>query len=202
MIRCPRSVCPNIPQQKTHTHTRGYVLQAESGFIWPDSLRTRNSFSCKSSSRMFLRFRNERPTRQFLSFAMKRVSLSFSLYFVSRSTRTNFRIAFSVETRFGSNVTRFAIRDVEGERGQNQAEMEWKKTGGESKEGETGKERGRRYKNKAEMVIDCVGTCTITGGWSHVPIRAKQPICLAQWKRRCCGLDLITRGCLWQRAER
>lgn len=108
MIRCPRSVCPNIPQQKTHTHTRGYVLQAESGFIWPDSLRTRNSFSCKSSSRMFLRFRNERPTRQFLSFAMKRVSLSLSFYFVS--TRTNFRIAFSVETRFGSNVTRFAIR--------------------------------------------------------------------------------------------
>lgn len=37
-------------------------------------------------------------------------------------------------------MTRFAIRDVEGERGQNQAEMEWKKTGGESKEGETGKE--------------------------------------------------------------
>lgn len=68
----------------THTHARGYVLQAESGFIWPDSLRTRNSFSCKSSSRMFLRFRNERPTRQFLSFAMKRVSLSLSLYFVSR----------------------------------------------------------------------------------------------------------------------
>lgn len=72
------------------------------------------------------------------------ISLSLSLYFVSRSTRTNFRIAFSVETRFGSNVTRFAIRDVEGERGQNQAEMEWKKTGGESKEGETGKERGGR----------------------------------------------------------
>lgn len=39
---------------------------------------------------------------------------------------------------------RFEDRDVEGERGQNQAEMEWKKTGGESKEGETGKERGRR----------------------------------------------------------
>lgn len=38
------------------------------------------------------------------------ISLSLSLYFVSRSTRTNFRIAFSVETRFGSNVTRFAIR--------------------------------------------------------------------------------------------
>lgn len=53
---------------------------------------------------------SERKTRQFLSFAMKRVSLSLSLYFVSRSTRTNFRIAFSVETRFGSNVTRFAIR--------------------------------------------------------------------------------------------
>lgn len=87
--------------------------------------------------------------------------------------------------------------------------MEWKKMGGESKEDgrcETGmvggQEEGRRYKNKAEMVIDCVGTCTITGGWSHVPIRAKQPICLAQWKRRCCGLDLITRGCLWQRAGR
>lgn len=33
-------------------------------------------------------------------------------------------------------------------------------------------------------------------------IRAKQPICLAQWERRCCGLDLITRGCLWQRPAR
>lgn len=29
-------------------------------------------------------------------------------------------------------------------------------------------------------------------------IRAKQPICPAQWKRRRCGPDLITRGCLWQ----
>lgn len=34
---------------------------------------------------------------------------------------------------------------------------------------------GRRYKNKAEMVIDCVGTCTITGGWSHVPTGLNSP---------------------------
>lgn len=35
------------------------------------------------------------------------------------------------------------------------------------REGDTGG-GGRVGENKAGVVIDCVGTCTITGGWSHV----------------------------------
>lgn len=78
---------------------------------------------------------------------MKRVSLSLSLfisYRVQREQISGLLFPLKHVSDLMWRDLRFEDRDVEGERGQNQAEMEWKKTGGESKEGETGKERGGR----------------------------------------------------------